>query len=139
MDYKPDKYMSIFLSPVNLKNTYVSDTTYAIRYSIDPETHLRTDIGAIIKFKYERTILEKINFLTKLNLFANYLELNYVEDVDVNWEVLITFNVFKVLSLNLNTHLIWDKDVKYIDADGKPGYARGQFKEIFGAGIAYKF
>ena len=64
--------------------------------------------------------------------------------MDVNWEVLVTFNVFKVLSVNLNTHLIWDKDVKFetgqFDLEGNPiTESKLQFKEIIGAGIAYKF
>jgi hypothetical protein len=136
MDYKPDNYTSVFLSPVNMKNTYVIDTKYAIQYSIDSAKQLKTGVGAIVKIKYEREVLKNVNFLTKLDLFANYLEFKNVEDIDVNWEVLVTMNVFKVLSINLNTHLIWDKDVKF---EENSETSKIQFKEIFGAGIAYKF
>ncbi len=139
MDYKPNKYTSLFLSPLNTKNIYVYDEKFGERYSIDSAMNLRTDVGALVNFKYEREVLENINFLTKLNLFANYLDLKGVDDVDLSWEVLVTMNVFKVLSVNLNTHLIWDKDVKTVNTDGTLGDAKVQFKEIFGAGIAYKF
>jgi hypothetical protein len=139
MDYKPDKYTSVFLSPLNLKNIYVKNSTYAPGYSIDSSKNLRTDIGAIIKFKYERALVKNLNFLTKFQVFANYQDLNEIQDLDLNWEVLITMNVFKVLSININTNLIWDKDVKFVEEDGSLGNARGQFKEIFGAGLAYKF
>lgn len=139
MDYKPNKYTSLFLSPINTKNIYVYDTFFAERYSIDSAKNFRTDVGAIVNFKYEKEVVENINFLTKLNLFANYLELKGFDDVDVSWEMLITMNIFKVLSVNLNTHLIWDKDVKTVNDDGTLGNAKVQFKEIFGAGIAYKF
>lgn len=138
-DYKPNKNTSLFLSPLNMKNIYVSDETFAKRYSIDSSKNLRTDVGAIIKFKYEKEIVKNVNFLTKLDLFANYLELKQVSDVDVNWEVLLTMNVFKVISININTQLIWDKDVKNVQSDGTLGDARIQFKEIIGAGLAYKF
>jgi hypothetical protein len=139
MDYKPDKYSSLFISPLNMKNTYVYDVKYAPRYSIDSNQHLRSDLGTIIKFRYEREFAENLNFLTKLDLFANYKEFNDFRDVDVDWEVVITMNVFKVLSFNFNTHFIWDKDVKFIEPNGLPGKPRGQFKEIIGAGLAYKF
>lgn len=138
MDYKPNKYTSVFLSPLSLKNTYVSDLTLGDRYSIDEGENLRTDFGANVNFKYERTFYENLNFLTKLNLFADYKELKEVDDVDVNWEILLTMNVFKVFSININTHLIWDKDVVFYDSEGNKE-SKLQFKEIIGAGIAYKF
>lgn len=138
-DYKPNKYTSLFLSPVNMKNTYVSDLDYAQRYSIDSAKHWRTDIGAIVKFKFEKELIKNVNFLTKLDLFANYLDFKGLDDVDVNWEVLLTMNVFKVFSININTQLVWDKDVKFVEDNGTLGDAKVQFKEIFGAGLAYKF
>jgi hypothetical protein len=138
-DYKANKYTSVFISPINVKNVYVYDSKYAPKYSIDSAKNSKTDIGALVKFKYEKEVIKNLNFLTKLNIFANYLELNSVSDIDVNWEVLVTMNVFKMFSINLNTHLIWDNDVKYANSDGTFGDARAQFKEIFGAGLAYKF
>jgi hypothetical protein len=138
-DYKPNKYTSLFLSPINMKNTYVSDVAYAERNSIDSAKHWKTDVGAIIKFKYEKEVVKNVNFLTKLELFANYLQLEGIDDVDVNWEVLLTMNVFKVFSININTQLIWDNDVKFVENNGDLSNARVQFKEIFGAGLAYKF
>jgi len=143
MDYKPDAYLSLFLSPLSLKYTYVSDTTLGAKFSLDPNTTSRTDFGALIKFKYERGFYQdKLNFLTKLDLFGDYQELNAPDDIDVNWEVILTFNVFKVLSFNINTHLIWDKDINFTEknADGSTSdVSKIQFKEVIGAGIAYKF
>ncbi len=138
-DYQPNKYLSVFISPLNTKIIYVNDIKYSLQYSIDSAKNLRADLGALVKLKYEKEIVKNINFLTKLNLFANYLALNSVKDVDVNWEILITMNVFKMLSVNINTHLIWDNDVKYVNKNGTLSDARVQFKEIFGAGLAYKF
>ncbi len=139
LDYQPNKHLSLFISPLNAKNIYVIDTKYSLRYSIDSAINMRTDLGAMVKFKYEKEIVKNINFLTKLDLFANYLALQSAKDIDVNWEILITMKVFKMLSVNINTHLIWDNDVKYVNEDGTLSDARVQFKEIFGAGLAYKF
>lgn len=140
MEYKPDAYTSVFMSPLNLKNIYVSDTTLGKLFSIDPGENLRTDFGAVVNLKYERTFYKKVNFLTKFGVFANYKELSQVDDLDLDWEILLTMNVFKVFSLNINTHLIWDKDVKFTDSEGNiMEGSKVQFKEIVGAGIAYKF
>lgn len=139
-DYKPNKYLSVFMTPLSTKTTYVQDLYYAQRYINDSTKHSRTDFGATVNIKYEKELITNLNLLTKLLLFADYKELNQFQDVDVNWEVLLTFKVFKVLSINLNTHLIWDKNVKAVNADGTlSDEARIQFKEIFGAGLAYNF
>jgi hypothetical protein len=139
LDYKPNKYTSVFISPLNLKTVYVSDSKYALRYSIDSNGHVKNDFGAIIKFKYQKEVIKNMNFLTKLDLFSKY-NLETMADIDVNWEVLVTFKVFKVLSVNLNTLLIWDNDVRWDNGAGEnETVTRIQFKEIFGAGIAYNF
>ena len=43
--------------------------------------------------------------------------------------------------MSLNTHLIYDDNIKIADTDGDgtPDGARLQFKEIFGVGFSYKF
>ncbi len=137
-DFKPDKYSSVFISPVNMKTTYVKNEDFALRYSIDTGRTSNTEIGAILKLKYEREIVKSVNFLTKMNFFADYKELRGFKDVDADLEALITMRVFKLLSVNLNTHLIWDNDVKVTEPDGEQ-VAKVQLKEIFGAGITYTF
>ncbi len=139
IDFQPNKYLSLFISPLNSKNIYVNDIKYSQRYSIDSAKHFRSDLGALVKFKFNKEIVKNVSFLTKLDLFANYLALESVKDIDVNWEILISMKVYKMLSVNLNTQLIWDNDVKYVYENGTLGDARVQFKEIFGAGLAYKF
>ncbi len=139
MDYKPNKHFSLYLSPINSKNVYVSDTVYGVRYSIEPNKHMRHEFGAYLNCKFEKEIVKNVNLLSKLNLFADYLEFEGAEDIDVSWEVLVDIKVFKIISVNLNTHLIWDNDVKSVNDDGTLGDAKLQFKEVFGAGIAYSF
>jgi hypothetical protein len=139
VDFQPNKYLSLFISPLNSKNIYVNDIKYSQRYSIDSAKQFRSDLGALVKFKFDKEIVKNVKFLTKLDLFANYLALESIKDVDVNWEILISMKVYKMLSVNLNTQLIWDNDVKYVYENGTLGDARLQFKEIFGAGLAYKF
>lgn len=139
IDYKPNTNTSVFMSPINSKLVYVANETFAAKNSIDSGKVSRLDVGAIVKLKYQRDLLENVGFLTKLDLFANYKELRELKDIDVDWEILITMKVFKLISVNINTHLIWDKDVLPLLEDGSLGDAKIQFKEIFGAGISYKF
>ena len=131
MDYKPNDDLSVFMSPLNAKITYVSDTAFAPSYSVEAGEHLKADLGYLFKAKYQRELIKNVNLLTKLDLFGNYEDLS---KVDVNWEVLISMKVWKLLAINLNTHLIYDNDI--LNNSGNPYW---QFKEILGAGITYKF
>lgn len=137
-DYKPNKNTSVFLSPLNAKVTYVKNDDYAARFSIDSGKTVNSSLGAIAKFKFEKELIKNVNFLTKLDVFADYKDLNGLDDIDYNWEVVVSMKVYKLLSINFNTHLIWDKDVQFENPDGTLE-SRLQFKEIFGAGLAYKF
>lgn len=78
---------------------------------------------------------------TKVDLFSNYL--HNPQNVDVNWENMIAMKVNKYISVNLSTHLIYDDDVRFevLNDDGVTTrkVAKLQFKEIFGAGVSFKF
>ena len=78
-----------------------------------------------------------MNFNTTLGLFSNYLE--NAQNVDLDWKVFVTMKINDYLSANLNTHLIYDDDIKTSDKDGNPEGAKVQFKEVFGVGLTYKF
>ncbi len=147
MDYKPNEQFSVFLSPVNLKLIYVNDTAFSTRNSIDAGKNLRTEFGFIAKIKYQKEIIENINLMTKLDIFYNYLETNITlfdgssrfKSPYISWEVLINMKVFTALSINLNTHLIYDENFRQLDEEGNAKNPKVQFKEVFGVGLAVKF
>lgn len=140
MDYKPNKALSVFLSPVNSKFIYVKDTSLSVINSLEPGTNSRYELGFISKMKYEKSVLENMSLMTKLDLFADYLSFESIEDVDVNWELLVTFKVIKILAVNLNVQMVWDNDILPAKSDGTLGSeAKLQVKQIFGAGLTYKF
>jgi hypothetical protein len=147
MDYKPNDNFSAFLSPANLKLVYVNDTVFSEKFSIETGKNLRTEVGFIAKIKYQKEIVENIDFLTKLDIFYDYLETSIIlEDGSerlrspyVSWEVLINMQVFKALSVNLNTHLIYDETYRQTNDAGIRENPKIQFKEVFGVGLSLKF
>lgn len=147
VDYKPNKQFSMFLSPLNSKLTYVKDDSLRVYNSLEPDQSFRYELGFIAKLKYQKDIIDDINLMTKLGLFADYLRLKSFDDIkniDVNWEVLLTMKIFKVISVNFNTNIIWDSDIVQIpDSEkNKPNPEKKaliQYKQIFGAGLTYKF
>jgi hypothetical protein len=149
MDYKPSAYLSIFLSPVTSRTTIVNDKLLSSQgaFGVDSGKMFREEFGGYLRLIYSKNdfkneFLKNISFTTKLDLFSNYLD--KPQNVDVNWEVLIVMKINKIISANLSTTLIYDDNTKVpVDRDGD-GIAeskgpRTQFKEIFGAGLSFKF
>lgn len=136
MDYKPGDHLSVMISPLSGKTTFVldDDLSAAGSFGLEPGETIRAELGANIKFAYKKEVLKNVEIDTKLNLFSNYLE--NPQYVDVNWDLLITFKVNEFISASLMTQLIYDYDIKF---GPDPGEDRVQFKELFGLGLTYKF
>ena len=149
MDYKPGGYFSAFFAPVTAKITFVTDEALSAAgaFGVDPGKKTKSEFGGYLRIIYSRNdfksdFLKNISFTSKMDLFSNYLD--KPQNIDVNWETLIVMKVNKYISVNLNTQLIYDDNVKIsIDNNGdgiidEKG-SRVQFKEIFGVGFSYKF
>lgn len=152
LDFKPNQYFSAFLAPVTGKFTFVTDQQLSEQgaFGVKPGETSRSEFGGYLRAIYSRNdfkseLLKNVSFTTKIDLFSNYLE--NPQNIDVSWETLIAMKVNKYLSFNFNTHLIYDDNIavpfdKNSDGNIEPGESVRslvQFKEIFGAGLSYKF
>jgi hypothetical protein len=144
MDYKPNDKLSVYLSPLTAKFTFVLDEelSAAGSFGLDPDQTIRGEVGAYIKIAYKNEILKNVVLDTKVDFFSNYLE--NPQWVDVNWDMLLTFKVNDFLSASLLTQLIWDKDIQFDydsngDGENDASESRVQFKELFGLGLTYSF
>lgn len=136
MDYKPSDNFSVFISPLSAKITFVNDTLFSEAFGLDAGEKTRSEFGAYIKIAYKREILENVNFSTKLDLFSNYAD--NPQNLDINWDVVITMKINKYLSANLSTTLIYDNDILFDDDKGNQS-PEIQFKEVLGIGLSYNF
>lgn len=138
MEYKPNESFYFVLSPVAGKLTMVMDDilSEAGSFGVDPGDKTRMELGGSAAIGVKKEILKNVTLTSTLGLFSNYVE--KAKNVDVDWKVMINMKINDYLSANLNTHLIYDDDIAYIDEDGEHG-ARVQFKEVFGVGLTYKF
>ncbi|HVN58826.1 MAG TPA: DUF3078 domain-containing protein [Bacteroidales bacterium] len=146
LDYKPNSYFSAFLSPLTSKTTVVRDTmlSNAGAFGVEKGKKSLEELGGYARFIFSKgdfksEFMKNISFTTKLDLFSNYLK--NPQNIVVNWETLILMKVNKYLSMNLNTNLIYDDKVRFPANNGTPGATvpKVQFKEIFGAGLSFKF
>lgn len=143
-DYKPNKSVSVFLSPLSSKTTFVMDNTLSSvgAYGVDSNKNVRFELGGLIQAKYQKDIMENVNLKTQLQLFSNYLD--RPENIDIFWETLISMKVNKFITASISTTLIYDHDVDIaVDRNGD-GINDGtgprlQFKEAFNLGFSYKF
>lgn len=135
MDYKPNTHLSVFMSPLSSRTIFVLNDTLSAQgaFGVKPGENIRNEFGATVKAVYEhKEIIKNVGFMTKLELYSNYLE--NPENVDVNWEVLVVLTINEWLSATVSTQLIYDDNTQIDGVNSKV-----QFKEIVGVGLAYKF
>lgn len=138
MNYQPNSYFNVFVAPFTGKMTIVNDAFLSSKgaFGVTPGERVKGEFGGYARMIYSRNkfdaeILKNVAFTTKLDLFSNYLK--DPQNVDVSWETQIALKVNKYISVNLNTHLLYDADIKI---DGGP--AKVQFKEILALGFSVK-
>jgi len=139
MDYKPNDAFSLMISPVTGKTTFVLDDSLSSRgaFGVKKGNKIRNEFGGFIKITYNQDIWENVTLNTKLGLFSNYIE--EPQNIDVNWDVMISMKVNEYLSANFSAQLIYDDNINYVNSQGEEMGPRIQFKEVFGAGLSYKF
>lgn len=156
INYQPHSYFNVFLAPATGKFTFVMNDSLSHigAYGVDIDKHTKSEFGGYARAIFSKNdfkgeFLKNVSFTTKLDLFSNYLK--DPQNVDVNWETLIGLKVNKYISININTQLIYDADVRFnkfqadgitpeLDAEGKPvTVSKVQFKEILGIGFMVKF
>lgn len=157
MDYKPSENFTAFISPITMKITIVGDQVLADAgaFGVEGATfddsgnlltagkNIRTEIGGYVKMMYKTDLAENVGFQTKIDLFSNYQ--NNPQNIDVNWETLLTMKVNSWLSTTLTTQVIYDDDINIardpedIAAGGPAAGPATQFKQALAVGLSYKF
>ena len=70
---------------------------------------VRAEIGAYLNVRYRQTVLENVNYQTRLELYNDYF--HNPLNTDVNWVNLVDFTVNDWISASLTTVLIYDDDI----------------------------
>jgi len=142
MDFKPSDKFNLYFAPVSGKLTLVKDDSLSARgaFGVDPGQTTRSEFGGFMKVKYTDDIMKNVNLLTTVDLFSNYIE--NPQYIDVSWELILTMTINKWLTANINTHLVFDKDILIQEFDDlgvlTDEKARVQFKELIGIGLTFK-
>jgi hypothetical protein len=149
IEYVPTDYMSFYLSPVTARWIIVNDQDLANAGAFGVEgaeyddsgvmisegKTIKNEFGAYFRFLFKKDIVKNVNFSTKLELFSNYIE--NPQNIDINWDTMITMSVNSWLSANFGLQMIYDDDTPIVDSDGNIG-PRTQIKQLLGVGLTYK-
>jgi hypothetical protein len=149
IEWTPSKYFSLYFAPVTGRITIVNDQRLAEvgAYGVEPGyfnpndstewipgKKVRYEFGARAVAKFQYPIAKNIDFSTKLELFSNYLK--SPQYIDVDWQNMLVLKVNDWLNCNLATHLIYDYDIPFYDAEGvKIEGSKVQFKEVLAIGF----
>jgi hypothetical protein len=137
LDYKPAKGLSIFISPITSRWTFVTNDSLSVKgaYGVVPGEKSKNEIGAFVSVNYLKDITKTISYKGRLDLFSNYE--NNPQNVDVLMNNIFTAKISKVLTASLGLDLIYDDDVKLFGPNhDSPGL---QLKSLIAAGLSVKF
>lgn len=146
-DYKPNEKFNVFFSPATARLVIVTDETLW-RGSTDPEQRVfgvkngnttELEFGGYIRFQYQTELAKNITFMTRGDVFSNYLR--EPGNMDVTWETLWTFKVNDWFAATLNTVLLYDHDTdiaRFDDAGTAYVGPATQFKQSLGIGLTFK-
>ncbi len=152
----PVEDLTIYLSPITVKSTFVLDQRLANEgmFGVEPAVTdelgniikegemLRTEFGFLFTSEYNKEVFENIDLSNQLSLYSDYL--NNFGNVDVDWQLAVNMKVNDFVKANVGTHIRYDDDVKFkedINGDGKleTSGARIQLKQMLGVGVVYEF
>lgn len=153
-DYRPSDNFTVFVSPAAMKLTMVNDKSlfpdsaaadFRV-YGVKAGSTTEVEIGAYLRAQYKKDITKNFTFLTRGDLYSNYLR--NPQNIDVSWETLWTLKINSWFGASFNTLLLYDHDIDVpklkdetvggvttkVPAPG-PGT---QFKQTLGIGLSFK-
>ncbi len=149
LDYKPWDFLSIFISPVTGRFTFVLDEELSGKgaFGVDTANNVKSEIGGMVTFSFNKRFTDNIRVRSKLDVFNTYSTpdmegwLNSV----VNWETTIRLKITEYITMNLLFHMIYDHDISvpvYETINGEEiivGEEHLQFMQTFGLGFSFSF
>ena len=137
IDWKPDGYFSLFVSPITARWVILKDDTLSAKgvYGVDPGEQSILEFGAFLTANYLRDLSPNVTYKARLDLFSNYR--HNPKNIDVFMTNMLALKISKVFSASWNIDLIYDDDVRIFGENQSS--AALQVKSIIGFGLQLKF
>lgn len=140
-DFNPNDFFSIYMTPLNMRNTWVLDNEMSARgeYKVKPGSIMRFRFGPSFLATWKGEISKNILLDTKLGYFQDVVD--GLGDPVVNWDALINMKVNRFISASFSFTLFYDEDSKTDIKDSQGNItgeeARIQFKQSLGVGFNF--
>jgi hypothetical protein len=149
-DYKPNTFLSFYISPITGKFTIVNEErlsdlgAFGVRPALTDVNgntikgsgqRFRSELGWYINFMFNKEVMQNVTLRSRVDMFTNF---KTPALIDINWETTINMKVNKYITSSIFTHLIYDDD---IDVRPEIPYKSPgiQFKHVLGIGLSFKF
>lgn len=134
LDYKPNDYFSLYYSPLGSKFIIVGDDDIAelgvhgnpverdANGDVVSFDNVDAQLGSTLRAAYTRNFEEsKLTYTSNLLLFSNYL--NNPQNIDVDWNNALGYEIFTGFQLQLLLNVFYDDDmlVQITDLDAPSG------------------
>ncbi|CAH8281758.1 DUF3078 family protein [Mariniflexile fucanivorans] len=147
--------MSLYISPLTLKATFVLDDNLANagKFGVEPAVYdddgnivipgerIKRELGVLINNTYEMDVAKNIKVKQQVSLYSDYI--NNFGNIDVDWRLDFDFKVNNFVKATFGSYIIYDDDVKTTetDVDGETfeAGAKVQWKQYLGIGFAVNF
>lgn len=149
IDYKPGngKELSINIAPFTGNLVIVTDPKLREKYGNTKDKATRWELGAQLKASLSKDIIKNLKVNSYLTLFSDYL--NKPQNIQVNWDLQLSYKLNKYMQAGIRTNLIYDDNIlfstnrKVFNAQsGKEEVVmqpRVQLQEVFSLNFAYTF
>ncbi len=131
-DYKPNKDLSIFFSPLTSRTTLVLNSYLSSlgKYGVDTGKKANRETGLFVTINYSKAITDLISYKGRADFFSNYYK--KPENINVYMTNLFTFKMYKNFSATYSLDLIYDDKIKIFGpTKSSPGL---QLKSMVGIG-----
>ena len=137
LDFKPNKNLSIFISPVTARWVIVRDTALSNKglYGVPRGKKSVLEFGAFASINYLKDFNKVLTYKGRLDLFSNYR--HNPKNVDLYMTNTLSAKISKALSAAWMLDLIYDDDVRIFGNNRNA--AALQVKSLVGVGLLLKF
>jgi hypothetical protein len=136
--YKRSDNFRINISPAAARIIMVNDDTLSHKgaFGVTPDHKSLFQFGASLDAYYKINLVENISLENILKLYSDYL--HKPGDIYTDYTANLFMKVNKFVTVNAGVQLIYDGKTRIPNKDGSTKIAL-QVKQIFGAGLTYKF
>jgi hypothetical protein len=137
LDFKPREYLSIFVSPMTQRTTFMASNRLYDQglYGVPPYHHYINQFGVFASVSFAKSISKSVTYKGKLDLFSDYQ--HNPGNVDMYMTNLFNFKINRFLAATYSLDMIYDDDVKLF---GKYGTSPAlQLKSMVGIGFSIPF